>query len=94
MDISQHMVYDVWMSLGNTRRIMDHHGPMQDEVLMEECPYALSLLRFLRWCQQLVTGRSPEGGQGTGLKKCPVFAAVDLDLFLKNNRLQLSIAVL
>jgi len=27
---------------------------------MEECPYALSLLRFLRWCQKLVLERSPE----------------------------------
>ena len=26
----------------------------KDEILMEECPYALSLLRFLRWCQQLL----------------------------------------
>ncbi|CAL1149766.1 unnamed protein product, partial [Cladocopium goreaui] len=32
----------------------------QDVVLMEECPYALSLLRFLRWCQKLVLERSPE----------------------------------
>ena len=26
----------------------------KDEILMEECPYALSLLRFLRWCEQLL----------------------------------------
>lgn len=48
----QYLVNQIDLS-ASLASVSDEAHP-KDEILMEECPYALSLLRFLRWCQQLL----------------------------------------
>ena len=56
----------------------------EDVVLMEECPYALSLLRFLRWCQKLVGRPEMTGAWGEELWKEMVPSKMMWDLIPKN----------